>query len=162
MVKNNGTHRKILSQGILIWNLVQQLLARLKFPTGGQNDRMTDRTKTICLGGINIFSCIFTWRDNPLLSNDRCSIISLFNSFLNKIFTPLLKGKSLKKVYMYIINALRFFLGGNKYNYVTFFVNAWFWIIIVYSEGYRTIVFTAPRQNKHFIVNYMYHFVDVS
>ena len=44
----------ILSQGILMWNIkalaptVQKLLARLKFQRGGKNDRMTDRTKTIC------------------------------------------------------------------------------------------------------------------
>ena len=46
-----------------MWNIkalalsVQKLLARLKFQRGGQHDRMTDRTKTICptifdLGGI--------------------------------------------------------------------------------------------------------------
>ena len=64
-VKNNGTHGKVLLQGILIWNTkalaltVLKLVARLKFQRGGQNDRMTDRTKTICpqifdLGGIKI------------------------------------------------------------------------------------------------------------
>ena len=64
-VKNNGNHRKVLSQGILMWNIkalaltVQKLLARLKFQRG-QNYRMTDRTKTICppifdLGGIKTF-----------------------------------------------------------------------------------------------------------
>ena len=71
--KNIGTHWKVLSQGILILNIkalaltVQKLLARLKFQRGGQNyrmpelqnDRMTDRTKTICppifdLGGIKM------------------------------------------------------------------------------------------------------------
>ena len=40
---------------LLMWNIkalaltVQKLLARLKFQRGGQNDRMTDRTKTIYL-----------------------------------------------------------------------------------------------------------------
>ena len=44
-VKNDGTHRKVLSKGILMWNskalalTVQKLLARLKFKRGGQNDR---------------------------------------------------------------------------------------------------------------------------
>ena len=56
-VKNNGTHGKFLSQGIIMCNIkalaltVQKLLARLKFQRGGQNDRiteMTDRTKIIC------------------------------------------------------------------------------------------------------------------
>ena len=55
-VKNNGTHRKVISQGILMRNIkalalsVQKLLyvARLQFQKGGQNDRMTDMTKTIC------------------------------------------------------------------------------------------------------------------
>ena len=48
-VKNNGTHRKVLSKGILMWNIkalahtVQKLLARLEF----QNYRRTDRTKAI-------------------------------------------------------------------------------------------------------------------
>ena len=68
MVKNNGTLRKILSQGILMLNIkalaltVKKLLARLKFQRGGQNDRMT---KTICptffdLGGIkNIYIYTF-------------------------------------------------------------------------------------------------------
>ena len=62
-VKNYGTHGKVLSQGIFMWNMkalaltVQNLLARLKFQRGGHNDRMADRTKTICppildLGGI--------------------------------------------------------------------------------------------------------------
>ena len=62
-VKNNGTHGKVISQGIFMWNIqglaltVQKLLAKLKFHRGGQNDRMTNRTKTICpptfnLGGI--------------------------------------------------------------------------------------------------------------
>ena len=54
--KNNGTHRKVISQGILMWNIkalaltVQKLLhvARVKYQKGGQNDRMTDRRKTIC------------------------------------------------------------------------------------------------------------------
>ena len=46
--KNNGTHGKVLSQGILMWNIkaltltVQKLLAKLKFQRGGQNDRMTE------------------------------------------------------------------------------------------------------------------------
>ena len=46
-VKKNGTHRKVLSQGILKWNIkalaltVQKLLARLKFQRGGQNDCKT-------------------------------------------------------------------------------------------------------------------------
>ena len=37
-----------------MWNIktlaltVQKLLARLKFQRGGQNDKMTDRTNTIC------------------------------------------------------------------------------------------------------------------
>ena len=63
-VKNIGNHGKILSQGILVWNLkaltltVQKLLARLKFQRGGQNNRMTDRINTKCpifeLGGIRI------------------------------------------------------------------------------------------------------------
>ena len=44
-VKNNGTHGKVLSQGMFMWNIkalaliVQKLLARLKFQRGGQNDR---------------------------------------------------------------------------------------------------------------------------
>ena len=44
-VKNNGTHGKVLSQGILMWNIkalaftVQKLLARLKFQREWQNDR---------------------------------------------------------------------------------------------------------------------------
>ena len=80
-VKNNGTHRKVLSQGILMWNIktlaltVQKLLARLKFQTGRtewQNYRMTDRTKTICpppifdLGGINISDLINQQELSPL------------------------------------------------------------------------------------------------
>ena len=60
-VINKSTLWKVLSQGILTWNIkvvaltVQKLLARLKFHRGGQNDR----TKTIApiapifdLGGI--------------------------------------------------------------------------------------------------------------
>ena len=41
-----GTHGKVLSQGILMWNIKvlaligQKLLARLKFQIGGQHDRM--------------------------------------------------------------------------------------------------------------------------
>ena len=52
-VKNNGTRGNVLSQGILMWNIkaptlpVQNLLARLKVQRGGQNDRMTDKTKTV-------------------------------------------------------------------------------------------------------------------
>ena len=44
-VKNNGTHGKVLSQGIFMWNIkalaltVQKLLARLKFQRGWHNDR---------------------------------------------------------------------------------------------------------------------------
>ena len=44
-VRNNGTHRKTLSQEILMWNIkaltltVQKLLVRLKFQTELQNDR---------------------------------------------------------------------------------------------------------------------------
>ena len=47
MVKNNGTHGKVLSQGIFMWNIralaltIQKLLTRLKFQRGGQNDRMS-------------------------------------------------------------------------------------------------------------------------
>ena len=46
--KNNGTHGKVLSQGIFMWNIkalehtVSKLLARLKFQRGGQKDRMTE------------------------------------------------------------------------------------------------------------------------
>ena len=44
-VKNNGTPGKVLSHGILMWNIkalaltVQKLLARLKFQRGEKNDR---------------------------------------------------------------------------------------------------------------------------
>ena len=44
-VKNNGTQEKVLSQGILMWNIkaleftVQTLLARLKFQREWHNDR---------------------------------------------------------------------------------------------------------------------------
>ena len=47
-VKNNGTHGKVLSQGIFMCNIkalaltVQKLLARLKFQRGGQNYRITE------------------------------------------------------------------------------------------------------------------------
>ena len=46
-VKNYGTYRKVLSQGILrnieaLALTVQKLLARLKFQRGGQNDRITE------------------------------------------------------------------------------------------------------------------------
>ena len=43
--KNNGTHRKVLSQGIFMWNIkaqaltVQKVWARLKFQREWQNDR---------------------------------------------------------------------------------------------------------------------------
>ena len=46
--EKNGTHGKILSQGILLGNIkalaltVQTLLARLKFQRGGQNDRIIE------------------------------------------------------------------------------------------------------------------------
>ena len=68
-VKNNGHYGKVLSQGILMWNIqglaftVQKLLARLKFQREWQHDGMTDTTKTMCppifdLGGIkNIGNC---------------------------------------------------------------------------------------------------------
>ena len=42
-VKNNGTHWKAFSQGILMWNIkaqaltIQKLLARLKFSKNGSN-----------------------------------------------------------------------------------------------------------------------------
>ena len=45
-VKNNGTHGKILSQGILMWNIValaltvQKLLARLKFSKNVPNSKV--------------------------------------------------------------------------------------------------------------------------
>ena len=51
--KNVGTYEKVLQLGILMWNInalaftVQKLLARLTFQTDLQNDRMSDRTKTI-------------------------------------------------------------------------------------------------------------------
>ena len=44
-VKNNGTHFKVLSQGILMWNIkalvitVQRFLASLKFSKKGQTTR---------------------------------------------------------------------------------------------------------------------------
>ena len=46
--KNNGTHGKVLSQGIFMRNIkalalsVQKLLARLKFQRGEKNDRITE------------------------------------------------------------------------------------------------------------------------
>ena len=46
MVKNIGTHRKVLSQGILMWNIkalaltVQMLLAKLKFSKKGSNSKV--------------------------------------------------------------------------------------------------------------------------
>ena len=52
-VKINSTHKKVLSQEILMWNIkalaltVQKVLARL-VQIGGQNYRMTDRSKSIC------------------------------------------------------------------------------------------------------------------
>ena len=74
------TSRNILSQEILMWNIkalaltFQKLLARLKFQSGGQNDRLTEwqtdrMTKTICppyfdLGGIKIHNSISTKKDN--------------------------------------------------------------------------------------------------
>ena len=51
--KNVGTYEKVWQIGILLWNInalaftVQKLLARLTFQTDLQNDRMSDRTKTI-------------------------------------------------------------------------------------------------------------------
>ena len=45
-VKNNGTHGKVLSQGIFMWNMkalaltVQKLLARLKFFKNGSNSKV--------------------------------------------------------------------------------------------------------------------------
>ena len=47
-VKNNGTHGKVLSQGIFMSNItsiaitVQKLLARFKFQRRGQNERITE------------------------------------------------------------------------------------------------------------------------
>ena len=47
-VKNNGTHGKVLSQEIFMWNItsiaitVQKLLARFKFQRRGQNERITE------------------------------------------------------------------------------------------------------------------------
>ena len=45
-VKNNGTHWKVLSQGILMWNIkalaltVQNLLAMSKFSKNGSNSKV--------------------------------------------------------------------------------------------------------------------------
>ena len=45
-VKNNGTHRKVLSQGIIVWNIkalaltVLKLLARLQFSKNGPNSKV--------------------------------------------------------------------------------------------------------------------------
>ena len=51
MVKNNGTHWKVLSQEILMWNIkalpltIQKLLARLKFSKMGQSQRSRSQDK---------------------------------------------------------------------------------------------------------------------
>ena len=45
-VKNNGTHGKVLSQGIYMWNVealalsVQKLLARVKILNNGSNSKV--------------------------------------------------------------------------------------------------------------------------
>ena len=65
-----------------MWNIkalaltVQKLLARIKFQRGGQNDRMTDRTKTICspifdLRGIKNISVIKNTHVYSLLLHSR-------------------------------------------------------------------------------------------
>ena len=92
--KNNGTHGTVLSQGIFMWNIkalpftVQKLLAWLKIQRGGQNDRMTeshndrmtDRTKTICpaifdLGGIKRFKLLKIFIDFYKKKNVNSTII---------------------------------------------------------------------------------------
>ena len=48
-LKNNGTHGKVLSQGILMWNIkalaltVQKVLARLKFSKNGYKNTLSTR-----------------------------------------------------------------------------------------------------------------------
>ena len=62
-LKNNGTHGKVLSQEIFMWNIkalalsVQKLLVRLKFQRGGQNDRQDKNNVSpiFYLGGIKRF-----------------------------------------------------------------------------------------------------------
>ena len=71
-VKNNGTHGKVRLQGILMWNI--QALALTSFR---EEDRMTDRTKTI---SHPIFDrghkkCMYNYND--LYNNALCLIIFL-------------------------------------------------------------------------------------
>ena len=67
IVKNNGTHPRVLSQGILMWNIkalaltVQKFLAKLNFQREGQNDRQDKNKMPLIfdLGGIlrsNLYS----------------------------------------------------------------------------------------------------------
>ena len=90
---NNATHGKVLSQGIFMWNIralaltVQKLLAMLKFQRGGQNDWMTDRTKTICppifdLGGIkNIVATFMTFSNCTV--HLKCNYVHVHYVLLN-------------------------------------------------------------------------------
>ena len=61
-VKNVGTQRKVLSQRILMRNikglaLMVEFFSKVKF-TEGQNYRLTDRTKTMCLLIFNLLGII--------------------------------------------------------------------------------------------------------
>ena len=119
---DNGTHRKVLSQGIIMWNIkalaltVQKFLARLKFQRGGQNDRQDN---------INIKSCLLSYSissehevllstssepselDMPYAQNwgvQICHVMKVsITTFNNNIFLKMaLKGGGMKFSFPYI------------------------------------------------------------